>query len=239
MDFGETLMNPFTLHQSAIITETYKELGRESEAGERVKKWYALRDSFGSHEDPTHQRVRLLKQYAKERVYSEVLENDRRAIQLFEEKERNGFTPTEGLGELLTKLRDSDVSVAVVSESASLPAVMVIARFLSQHDLGRYFRELITPAGRFSVSGVLLDERFVGKTKKDQTIYDTLRAYLEEQNFRISECAMVGDDPVLDVEYAKLRGFAAIQYTGVIDRGYSTMADYIVDNWNEFPQVTG
>src|SRR5712691_2951731 len=114
-------MNPFTLHQSSIIRGVYRQLGREGEAESRVQKWYRLRDSFGSPGDPPHQRVRLLKQYAKERVYSEVLDDDKEAGRLFDEKEAGGFAPTEGLAGLLDMLRERGVTLAVVSESASLP----------------------------------------------------------------------------------------------------------------------
>ncbi len=230
-------MNPFTLHQSSIIRDVYSQLGREGEAESKVQKWYRLRDSFGSPGDPPHQRVRLLKQYAKERVYSEVLDDDEEAGRLFDEKEARGFAPTEGLAELLERLRKKGVALAVVSESASLPAARTIGMFLATHGLANSFHEIITPAGVFSIGGELVDRRFVGTTKKSGAIYDTLRSYLKEQGIESAEAAMVGDDPVLDIEYPRLRGFITIQYIGVIDRGRSRIADYLVDDWREFPEV--
>ena len=236
-DFGETIMNPFTLHQSTIIHDVYKQLGREEEAESKVQKWYRLRDSFGSPGDPPQQRVRLLKQYAKERVYSEVLDDDREAARLFDEKEARGFAPTEGIAELLDRLRGKAVTLGVVSESASLPATRAIESFLATHSLASYFHEIITPAGLFTVAGELIDRRFIGTTKKSGVIYDTLKSYLKEHGTESGEAAMVGDDPVLDIEYPRLRGFITIQYVGVVDRGHSSIADYLVDDWREFPEV--
>ncbi len=237
LDFGETIMDPYTLHQSKIIAETYDEIGKKEEARPRVLAWYQLRDSFGVTGDRPEQRVRQLKQYAKERIYSEVLGGDPRAAQLYDEKEAKGFTPTPGIFGFLGKLHQAGVEVDVVSESNSIAATSAIVRFLTVHHLEAFFSWIITPVGRFGPGGELVDKRFVGSTKKSGTIYDVLRSFLKERGVNPSDGVMVGDDPLLDVEYPKLRGFMGIQYTGVVDRGRSILADYVVSSWGEFPKL--
>lgn len=235
LDFGETIMNPFTLHQSAVIREVYRNLGREGEAEERVQKWYALRDRFGSPDDPTHVRVRHVKQYERPIIYSDVLDGDAEAIRLFETGESKGFAPAKGIELALRRLKSNGTVPAIVSESAEKQAVLAIIRFLDVHGLGSLFSEVITPAGRFGVGGELLGSEFVGKTKKDGTIYEELRTYLEKLGTKSGQAAIVGDDPVLDIANAKPRGFVTVQYTGIINRGTSAMADYVFDDWSRFP----
>lgn len=236
-DFGETIMNPFTLHQSQTIAAVFRELGREAEAPEVIKRWYALRDSYGAEGDTAEQRVRQLKQYAKDRIYSEVLGNDKDAGRLFDQKEAEGFTPTDGVETILKRLSASGVEVSVVSESSSASATQAISRFLSAHRLDDLFDQVITPAGLFEVGGALTDSRFVGATKRSGSMYDVLRLYLLGRGLASGETAMVGDDPVLDIENAKLRGFLGIQYTGVVDRGKSRLADYVISHWRQFPAI--
>lgn len=115
---------------------------------------------------------------------------------------------------------------------------MAIARFLRVHGLEGLFGDIITLVGRFGVDGRLIDGRFVGATKKSGTIYDVLKSFLLEQGVSAPEGVMVGDDPLLDVEHAKLRGFMGIQYTGVVDRGRSKLADYVIENWEQFPDLS-
>ncbi len=230
-------MNPYTLHQNKVISEIYDELGRKEEGQARVALWYELRDSFGAPGDPPEQRVRQLKQYAKDRIYSEVLGGDPRAAYLYDDKEANGFTATKGVDLFLQRLRHGKVEVAIVSESDSLAATRAISRFLRVHRLADFFSDIITPVGLFSPDGELVDARFVGKTKKSGTIYDELKSFLQERGVTAAEGAMVGDDPLLDVEYPKLRGFLGIQYTGVVERGRSRLVDYVLKSWEEFPDL--
>ncbi|MDA4126911.1 MAG: HAD family hydrolase [Thaumarchaeota archaeon] len=230
-------MNPYTLHQNKIITEIYNELGRGEEAQRSIAAWYELRDSFATPGDKPEERVRQLKQYAKDKIYSQVLGGDPEAARLYDQKEARGFTPTEGVSNLLESLRKVGVQVAIVSESSSLTSTFAITRFLHVYNLGHYFSDIITPVGGFDVEGRLVDSRFVGATKKSGTIYDVLKALLQERGVAPAEGAMVGDDPILDIENAKLRSFIGIQYTGVVDRGRSKVADYVIDAWSEFPSI--
>lgn len=228
-------MNPFTLHQSEVIREIYRELGREEESEERVRRWYELRDTFGSPEDPHHQRVRLVKQYARSRIYEAVFDSDPEATRLFGEKEVKGLLPAVGLETALERLKQRGTQVAVVSEVTELQAVLVITSYLAVHGLKRYFNALITPAGLFTPDGELVDEAFVGATKKAGTIYEKLKGYLSNRGISSSDAVMVGDDPLLDVEHAKLHGFVTVQYVGIVDRGRTPKADYVIDDWSRLP----
>jgi len=234
LDYGETVMNPFTLHQSELIRSIYRRLGKEGEAEERVQMWYALRDSVGAKFAEPNLRAREVKQYARGRIYSDVLGGVREAARLYDGGEAKGFTPARGVKEALMRLKRDGVPAVIVSESSSTTAAMAISRFLRVHGLRGLFREVITPAGRFGVGGELLGAEFEGKTKRDGTMYDQLREYLSIGGVRSEDAAMVGDDPVLDIANSKQRGFVAVQYTGVVDRGAS-VADYVIDDWSKLP----
>ncbi len=232
LDFGETMMNPFTLHQSVLIRRIYEDLGRPEEAEERIQKWYRLRNSFGSPADPTDVRVRHVKQYERSRIYSEVLDNDAEAVRRFEEGESAGFTAAKGVEPALSRLKENETVPSIVSESAERTAVLAITRFLNTHGMKGLIDEIITPAGRFDTDGTLTSSEFVGKTKREGTIYEELKAYLSRRGISSEEAAIMGDDPTLDVKNAKLHGFVTIYYTGIINRGPAPMADYVVDDWS-------
>lgn len=236
LDYGETVMNPFTLHQSALIRAVYTRLGKPEEVEEHVRRWYTLRDEVGSKYDKLDLRVREVKQYSRERIYSEVLDGDSRAARLFEEGEAEGFTPAPGVKDALTTMAKNGVPLAIVSESSSRPSVDAMERFLRVHGLRDIFRDVITPAGHFDRDGKLISTRFLGKTKRGGSIYEELALYLRERGIRPSEAAVVGDDPVLDVENAKSSGFIGVQYIGIVDRGASKSADYVMRDWSEIPK---
>jgi FMN phosphatase YigB (HAD superfamily) len=235
LDFGETVMNPFTLHQSALIREVYRELGKEGEAEEHVGRWYALRDEVGSRFEKLDLRVREVKQYARDRVYSEVLDSDPEAVRLFDEGEARGFSAAKGLEPALARLRDRGAVVSIVSESTRVEAALAIVRFIGAHSLGGYIADVITPAGRFGPGGGPEGREFVGKTKRDGSIYKALMAHLQARGVQAGAAVMVGDDPELDVRNSKEWGFVTVQYTGIVDRGRSPAADYVIDAWSELP----
>jgi len=237
IDYGETIMNPLALHQSRVIREIYSELGRADEAEERVRRWYRLRGAMGPPSVATHLLVRDLKQYARDRIYTEVLDGDRYAVELFEAKEVAGIAMAEGVDTALARLQRKGVAAAIVSESASRAAAETVARYLRAHALSQYFQDLITPAGRFSVDGHLLDRTFVGATKKAGSLYGRIRQHLDAKGIPSSSAAIIGDDPLLDVEQAAPCGFVTIQYVGVIDRGVSETADYVLTDWRELERI--
>ena len=230
-------MNPLTLHQSVVIPEIYRELGRPEEGADRVRRWYRLRNSMGPNAASPHLLVRDLKQYARERINKEVFDDERQAIELFESKEVLGLDIPDGVHAGLALLKNRSVDLAIVSESASLTAVQIVARFLRVRGLAEYFDEIMTPSGRFDVGGRLLDRGFEGATKKSGTIYEKIREYLIGRDIPTSSAAIIGDDPVLDVKHAKPHGFVTVQYVGVINRGGSDAADYAMRDWGEIEML--
>ncbi len=232
MDYGQTLMDHNSLHQSLIIPEVYRELGRPEEGAVRVRMYYDLRDRVGGTDVPLPQRVRLLKESHRSELYREVFEDDPRAIALYLEKEAQGLTPPKGLAEALEYLKRKSIHLAIVSEAVSTDG---IRRFLTEHRLDAFFEELITPAGAYGHDDIV-DQRFVGLTKRDGKIYDRLVQVLAERGINPDEALIVGDDPKMDIAPAKARGMHAIQYTGVIDRGASS-ADYVIHNWEEISAI--
>jgi FMN phosphatase YigB (HAD superfamily) len=179
--------------------------------------------------------VREVKQYARSRIYSEVLDGDPDAVRLFEEGEAKGLSPAKGVGPALALLREHGIPVSMVSESSSLEATLAILRFLRAHGLMDSIVDVITPAGRFGIEGNPEGTEFVGKTKREGAIYDQLGVHLRSLGIATKEAAIMGDDPVLDIANAKSRGFLTIQYIGIVNRGISPYADYVIDDWSRLP----
>ncbi len=234
IDFAFTMMNPLTMHHSVVIPEMYRFLGRPEEGAARFEKWTKLRDSMGSPSDLPHQKVRLLKEYNRERLNAEVFDDDPRAIRMYAEMEAKARKPCPGLADALEVLKQRKRHLSVVSEVSSVDGILAITAFMQVNGIAGLFDEMITPAGRFAPEGKLLDETpFKGATKKEGTIYMRLANYLDSNGIRARQRAMIGDDPKLDIEFAKKQGFVTVQYTGIIDRGRSEHADLVISDWQE------
>lgn len=236
IDYAFTMMNPLTLHHSKVIPEMYKLLGREEEAAHALVRWYGLRDSMGSPNDPPHQKVRLMKEYNREKLNTEVFGGDPKAIKLYGEYEIRERRPTDGLREALLYLKGRGKTMAIVTEVSSVSGVQGVAAFLKVHGLTGLFSEIISPAGRLTESGELVDSTtFSGSNKKEGTIYQRLASYLDAKGIGSQARAMVGDDPKNDIEASKKYGFFTILYGGVLDRGQSDLADMVIRSWKELP----
>ena len=234
VDFAFTIMNPLTLHHSKVIPEMYKRLGREGEGHERLTQWYKLRDTMGSPTDAPHQKVRLMKEYHRDEMLAKVFDDDPEAKAMYAEMEALERRPPEDAKVGLGCLKSNGKSMSVVSEVVGAQGAMTVSASLRAHGLRGYFDEIITPSGRFEANGRLIDEgRFVGATKKDGTMYDRLAEHLDSIGIGAGKRAMVGDDPKLDVEFSKKRGFVTVQYCGIIDRGRTNFADYILARWSD------
>lgn len=99
----------------------------------------------------------------------------------------------------------------------------IIIKFLTYHNLRRFFRFLITPLGKIDLrTGGVIDDRYVGRTKREGSIYDILVLDLAEQGISPDEALMIGDLPATDVDPARQRGLHALQYCGYADLGPST-----------------
>ncbi len=238
IDFAFTIMNPLAMHHSKVIPEMYKRLGREGEGPERLVRWYRLRDSMGAPADPTHQKVRLMKEYNRERLHAEVFDNDPAAIEMYARMEAKERQPPEDLREALSYFKTKNKELTVVSEVSGVEGTMTISSSLSANGLSSFFRELISPAGRFTPAGSLIDQQpFLGSFKKDGTLYERLASYLDSRGISPGRRAMIGDDPKLDVGFAKSHGFVTVQYTGLIDRGKSPEADFYLARWSDLPRL--
>ncbi len=234
IDFAFTMMNPLTMHHSRVIPEMYKVLGRPEEGQTRLQRWYRLRDSLGGPNDAPHQRVRLLKEYNRERMNAEVFDNDPRALELYGEMEARERKPSAGLDGALKFLKGRGRRLSIVSEVTSIEGALSIAAFIRVNGFAGLFDEMITPAGRFTPAGKLLDEvTFRGATKKDGVMYARLSEYLDSKRIGAQHRAMIGDDPKLDIDLAKKYGFVTIQYRGIVDRGKAEQADYVIADWKE------
>jgi FMN phosphatase YigB (HAD superfamily) len=234
VDFAFTLMDPLTMHHSLVIPEMYRRLGREGEGKERLARWYKLRDSMGAPTDPPHQKVRLMKEYHRDEMLAKVFDDDPGAKALYSEMEAKERRPPADAKVGLRCLKSHVKAMAVVSEVIGAQGAATVSSSLVAHGLDRYFEEIITPSGRFDLRGRLVSEGgFAGATKREGTIYDKLAAYLGTRGIVVERGAMVGDDPRLDVELAKRRGFVTIHYRGIIDRGKTDQADYTIGSWSE------
>lgn len=237
IDFSFTIVNPLAIHNSVIITETYQQLGREHEAQERVQRWYKLRDGIGSLNDAAHQRVRLLKEYSRDRIYKEVFDGDEEVVRLYEAKEKRAILLADGFDSALNYLRRKSTPMAIVSEASSISGVFTVIRVLKNHSLEHYFEEVITPAGRFGLDEKILDRSFEGANKKTGSIYQKLSYYLGTKGIMTENAAIIGDDPVFDINHAKEKGFKTIQYCGIIDRGRTNRADHVLNHWSEISHI--
>jgi len=238
-DFAFTMMNPLTMHHSVVIPELYRLLGRPEEGAARFERWVRLRDTMGSPSDALHQKVRLLKEYNRGRLHAEVFDNDPRAIRMYAEMEARERKPSPGLVDVLKDLHRKKRQLSVVSEVTSVDGTLAITAFMHVNSIAGLFNEMITPAGRFSPQGKLLDEAsFKGATKKDGTIYERLASYLDSNGITAQHRAMIGDDPKLDIDLAREKGFATVQYTGIVDRGKAENADYVISDWKELISLT-
>jgi len=77
----------------------------------------------------------------------------------------------------------------------------------------------------------------VGATKKAGTIYKKIQDYLMTKGIPSAAAAIIGDDPLLDVEHAKPYGFFTVQYLGVLDRGGSEKPDFAITAWKDIGAI--
>lgn len=234
IDYAFTIMNPLSMHHSKVIPEMYNRLGKGGEGEERLARWYKLRDSMGSPTDAPHQKVRLMKEYHRDEMLATVFDDDPVVKAMYAEMEARERKPPDDIRSGLDCLTSARKALAVVSEVIGSQGARTVAATLLSHGLDRYFGEIITPSGRFTPKGEFIEEGgFAGATKKEGTMYDRLAAYLDSKGMGPGERAMVGDDPKLDVEFSKRRGFVTVYYRGIIDRGRADQADYTIAKWSE------
>jgi FMN phosphatase YigB (HAD superfamily) len=226
-DFGQSLMDPWGLRDSRLFGDLYKELGRPELIPEKIRKYRILKEKYGSYG--------RIKEGHRDEIYSFVLDNDPRAIELFCQKEQDLLDMGEGLEDALDYLQSKGIELWMVSEMKKTVGPVgtdIVSRFLKRRGLLKYFKKLVTPQGKIDLENDSIDPRYKGCTKKEGTLYDVLSQDLKEQGIEPHEAVMMGDRPETDINPAHDRGFKTIQYTGFIDLGESK-ADLVICSFEE------
>ena len=230
-DYGQCIMEPGGLRNPLMFGQIYKELGRPELIPDKIRKYRILKEKYGSYG--------RIKEGHRDEIYSFVLDDDPRAVELFGRNEQALLDMGDGLPEALEYLQGQGIELMVVSEmKKTLGAVGtdIVSRFLKNRGLTKYFRELVTPQGKIDLLTDTVDPKYKGFTKKEGTLYDVLAGELRERGIQPHEAVMVGDKPETDINPAKERGFLTIKYTGFIDLGESR-ADLVIGHFSELPKI--
>jgi len=230
-DFGQCIQNPGGLRNPLVFGDIFKELGKPELIPDRIKRYRVLKEKYG-----TYGRI---KEGHRDEIYSFVLEDDPRAVALFQEKEQKYLDIAEGVEDALRYLQDQGIELHVISEMKKTLGPIgtdFISTFLKRRGLVGYLENLITPQGKINLRGDSLDPKYKGTSKKDGTLYDVLAQELKEQGIETHEAVMVGDKPETDIDPAHERGFKTIQYTGYVDLGKSK-ADVVIHSFSELKTI--
>jgi FMN phosphatase YigB (HAD superfamily) len=230
-DYGQCIMEPGGLRNPRVFGDIYKELGKPELIPDRIRKYRILKEKYG-----TYGRI---KEGHRDEIYSFVLDNDPRAIELFGEKEQELLDMGEGLEDALAYLQSQGIALQVVSEmKKTLGAVGtdIVSRFLKRRGLVKYFKELVTPQGKIDLVNDTVDPKYKGHTKEDGSLYDVLARDLRERGIEPHEAVMVGDKPQTDIDPAHERGFKTIKYTGFVDLGESK-ADLVIQSFSQLKTI--
>lgn len=230
-DYGQCIMEPGGLRNPRVFGDIYKELGKPELIPDRIRKYRILKEKYG-----TYGRI---KEGHRDEIYSFVLDNDPRAIELFGEKEQELLDMGEGLEDALAYLQSQGIALQVVSEmKKTLGAVGtdIVSRFLKRRGLVKYFKELVTPLGKIDLVNDTVDPKYKGHTKEDGSLYDVLAQDLRERGIEPHEAVMVGDKPQTDIDPAHERGFKTIKYTGFVDLGASK-ADLVIQSFSQLKTI--
>jgi len=230
-DFGQCIMEPGGLRNPRLFGEIYKELGRPELVPDKVRKYRRLKEKYGSYGQ--------VKEGHRDEIYSFVLDNDPRAIELFSQKEQELLDIGDGLTDALDYLQAQGIELQVVSEMKKTLGPVgtdIVSRFLKGKGLVKYFKELVTPQGKINLETNSVDPKYLGYTKEDGTIYDVLAQELRERGIEPHEAVMVGDKPQTDIDPAHARGFKTVKYTGFVDLGESK-ADLVIQSFGELKTI--
>lgn len=232
-DYGETLMDPSGLRNPLLWGDVCKAVGRPELIEDRVHAYRTLREAYGEYY--------TVKEGHRHEVLSFVMGNDEEAQQAFMEAEPRLLGHGDHVHEVMQTLCDMGIILDVVSELIRTVGPVdqnVILRFLTAHDLRRYFRYLITPLGKIDMgSGQVIDAQYRGHTKGQGTIYDVLVADLRSQGIAPAEAVMVGDRPSTDIEPAHIRGLRTVQYSGYSHWPPTPAADAVIHDFLALPPL--
>ena len=230
-DYGQCIMEPGGLRNPRLYGDLYKKLGKPELIPEKIRRYRILKEKYGDYG--------RIKEGHRDEIYSFVLDDDPKAIELFGQKEQELLDMGDGLEDALEYLQSQGIELQVVSEMKKTLGPVgtdIVSRFLKRRGLVKYFKELVTPQGKIDLVNDSIDTRYKGHTKKNGTLYDVLAQELKERGIEPHEAVMVGDKPETDIDPPHDRGFKTIKYTGFIDLGESK-ADRVIQSFEELKTI--
>jgi len=231
IDFGQCLMDPSGLRNRLVIGDICKELGEPELINERIRRYHALKEKYGSYS--------IIKEAHKDEILTYVFDNNQEAMELFSAKEQEFLKPAPGVEEALVYLNQQGITVCVVSELKKTLGPVgtdVVTRFLQTQNLMRYFSRVLTPQGAINLRDGSVDLSYKGLSKEAGTMYDRIAEDLLYQVIKPSEALIIGDKILTDIDPPRKRGFRTIQYTGYINFGASE-ADYTISNFSQLKEI--
>jgi len=249
-DFGGTIIDPRRNYQSwvEIINEIYTELGKPEVISDKVARFSKLIENYeydkrlmdGILGDidfwKKYYRLKRLRETDMPGFFSRILDNNQKAIELFQKKSFRFLKLADGFKECLEFLKKKGISINIVSDVGTESTIETLPRVLGTFGLMPYFTDIITNHGRIKKNGET-DLSYKGMEKVDGTLYKKIAQYLLSIGIEPSQALMIGDRPVEDVEKAKENGFKAIQFTGVQKRRVSNAADYVISDLKELEKI--
>ena len=249
-DMGGTIMDPTKNYQGWVetINEIYTKLGKPEVINEKLARFDELIGEYEYDERlmdgieheiefwKRHYRLKRLQETGMQKFFSYILDNNQEAIGLFRKRNFRFLKPADGIKECLAYLKNKGIIINIVSDVGSEVMLKNYPHLLSLFDLTPYFSEIITNYGKIKSNGDM-DLSYKGMDKTDGAIYKKLARDLLDIGIQPSQALIIGDRPVEDVDKAKENGFKAIQFTGIMKRRISKVADYVISDLKELKKI--
>ena len=243
-------MDPTKIYLSWVetIKEIYTKLGKPEVINEKLARFDELIAESEYDEwlmDGIENEIEFYKKLYQlryllwtdtQKFFSNILDNDRNAIRLYRERRFSYLKFTDGLKECLAYLKEKGISINIVSEVTSEEHLKTLPHLLSMHSLTTYFSEIITNHGKIKSNGEI-DLSYKGLEKIDGAIYKKLAQDLLDTGIEPTQALIIGDRPAEDVDRPKEYGFKAIQFTGIVKRRISKVADYVISDLRELKKI--
>ena len=228
IDFGQCLMTPSSLRNQRMFGDIGKLTGKQDMIPVWVDRMRRLKEKYGSYSS--------IKEGHKDEIESWVLDNDHEAYEIFTRQEKELLSLARGAYEFILFLSEKGFKPWIVSElkkTLGNVGADTITGFLLNKKIIQYFAYFLTPQGKMDLATGKRDNRYMGTSKKDGSLYDHLLEELAEEGIRAENCVMIGDKHSTDIIPPKERGFVTIQYTGHIDLGPCAHTDFYAKDWFE------
>jgi FMN phosphatase YigB (HAD superfamily) len=234
LDFGQTVMDSSQKRTYWMIGDTSKALGEPEMIEERCHRWHLMKERYGDYHT-------IMEKYRPE-IITYVFDDRPGAREIFSPIEIGYLTLADGAIDTIKYLKDQGIEVSLVAElkrtlgPLSKDSVM---DFLKSRNVLQYFDEMITPQGKINLRTGVIDLRYQGSSKEEQsggTLYDILVEDLRKRGIQPSEAVIVGDKAWSDIHPAQQRGFKAIQYAGYIFHAPSK-AEYTIRHFSELKNI--